>query len=140
MQEILRQLIEARSADNRELAEALICTLVDLHPEEEVAHMVAAKTYNWLGQKDRCYLHAALAVALNPHAPAPYTFLAQLASKTVSRRTIQRVLENGWECSNQPFLEYVWASRSRKRRNRKHRQEIDEHVRTFTEKHHLPIA
>jgi hypothetical protein len=140
MEAILRQLAEAMTAGNKELAEALICTLVDLHPEEEVAHIVAARTYNWLGQKDRCYLYAALAVALNPHSPAPYTLLAQLASKTISRRTIQRVLENGWECSNQPFLEYVWTRRSRQRRNRLHRQEIDEQVRTFTEKHHPPIA
>ena len=73
METILRQIIEATAARDTERVEVLVNTLVDVHAEDWDAHLIAANTYLWLGQKEKAYLHAAIALALNPHAPTPYT-------------------------------------------------------------------
>lgn len=132
---ILQELQEANAAQDTERMEALANRLVDVCADEWDAHLMAVNIFLQLGQKEKAYLHIALALALNPQAGATYTRLAQLASKTISRRTLQRILENGWEASNQPLLESVRESKRRDRRSRKHRQEIEAEFRVFSEQH-----
>lgn len=127
MEILLRQLAEATAAGNREIAEALVCTLVDDYADDSMAHITAAQVYNWLGRKEQCYLHAAIALALSPDTPAPYSFLAILASKTISRRTLQRILENGWE------------RKSHLLPKRLHKHEREDDFRSFYEKHKPPV-